>query len=423
MSAPSAYGAVRSAVVERLGPAFDLLGAYEPGGAFIERARLGLVGSAAGSRFGFPVDVDRGAPDVRDMLASIFGSLGDVDPGSPCPAIFVSVAFDRRRGATGFIPTTVVRRDREGETWRISVAGEGSDASRSTRRIDAHPLHEAFTSLQLRPVPLPDVYERAVAEAVARIRAGELRKVVLARTLDVHAGRTLDPRALLSRLRAVDPDCFVFSFPFEGPRRQVLVGATPELLVSRSGVHVAADPLAGSAPRSGDSVEDLASGERLLASEKDREEHAIVVEDVAVRLEPFCGSLEHDPEPVLLGTANVWHLRTRFRGTLREPATDALTLALALHPTAAVGGFPRDRAIAAIRDLEPFQRDGYAGPVGWVDAAGDGAFAIALRCAALRDDVATLYAGAGIVAGSVPELELDETERKFRAFLDSLRWG
>jgi isochorismate synthase EntC len=363
VSAPSAYGAVRSAVVERLGPAFDLLGAYEPGGAFIERARLGLVGSAAGSRFGFPVEVERGAPDVRDMLASIFGSLGDVVPGSPCPAMFVSVAFDRRRGATSFIPTTVVRRDREGETWRISVAGESSDPSGSTRRIDAHPPHEAFTSLQLRPVPLPDAYERAVAEAVAQIHAGELRKVVLARTLDVHAGRTLDPRALLGRLRAVDPDCFVFAFPFEGPRRRVLVGATPELLVSRSGVQVAADPLAGSAPRSGDPVEDRASGERLLASEKDREEHAIV------------------------------------------------------------GGFPRDQAIAAIRDLEPFQRDGYAGPVGWVDAAGDGAFAIALRCAALRDDVATLYAGAGIVAGSVPELELDETERKFRAFLDSLRWG
>jgi isochorismate synthase len=126
---------------------------------------------------------------------------------------------------------------------------------------------------------------------------------------------------------------------------------------------------------------------------------------------------------VLLPTANVWHLSTRFRGVLRDAATDVLQLVAALHPTPAVCGSPRETASEVIRASEPFERGAYAGPVGWIDAEGDGEWAIALRCAELQGDRATLFAGAGIVAGSDPEAELDETERKFRAFLDSLRWG
>jgi isochorismate synthase len=412
---------------ERLGPAFDLIAEYEPAGVFFERAGIGVAASASGSAFGFPLEARRGAPDIARMLDEVFAGLDEEErePGAPSPILFVSVPFDRRREAIAIRPASVVRRDRPGETWRISVAANDrrSEARTSKRFVGAAVPHHAFTGMQLHPHPDPGAYERTVAEAVRRIERGELRKVVLARTLEVAAGRRLDPKQLLWRLRAVDPDGFAFAFPFGGPHPRVLVGATPELLVERSGSRVRADPLAGSAPRSGDPGEDRASGERLLASDKDREEHSVVVEDVGERLGPFCSSLDHDPEPVLLGTANVWHLCTRFRGTLREPASDALSLALALHPTAAIGGMPRDRALEAIRQLEPFQRGGYAGPVGWVDAAGDGVFAIALRCAELRGDIATLYAGAGIVAGSVPELELDETERKFRAFLDSLRWG
>jgi isochorismate synthase len=140
-------------------------------------------------------------------------------------------------------------------------------------------------------------------------------------------------------------------------------------------------------------------------------------------LQPFCDELQWDPEPVLLPTANVWHLSTRFRGVLRDTSTDVLQLVGALHPTPAVGGSPREAALAAIERLEPFERGRYAGPVGWMDAEGDGEWAITLRCAELEGDHATLFAGAGIVADSDPEAELDETERKFRAFLDSLRWG
>jgi isochorismate synthase len=193
--------------------------------------------------------------------------------------------------------------------------------------------------------------------------------------------------------------------------------------VSRHGTEVRSVPLAGSAPRSGEPALDRENADALAASSKDREEHAAVVDAIEAALSPLCETLERDREPTLLETPNVWHLSTRFRGRLREPAPSALELAVALHPTPAVGGSPRDTALGLMHQLESFDRGSYAGPVGWVDALGNGGWAIALRCALLRDDRATLYAGAGIVGDSDPERELDETERKFRAFLDALRWG
>jgi isochorismate synthase len=247
-----------------------------------------------------------------------------------------------------------------------------------------------------------------------------LRKVVLARTIEVTAERELDARLLAHRLRAVDPDAFTFAVPTDDG---VLVGASPELLVSRRGLEVRSNPLAGSAPRSGDPEEDRANADALVASAKDREEHAIVVDAVAETLGPFCSELAWDPEPILRETPNVWHLSTRFRGSLAEPVHTVMDLVEALHPTPAVAGDPREAALETIAELEPFNRGRYAGAVGWVDADGDGEWAIALRCAELRGDRAILFAGAGIVAGSDSASERDETERKFRAFLDALRWG
>jgi isochorismate synthase len=283
---------------------------------------------------------------------------------------------------------------------------------------------EAFEDFQLRPDPEPDDYAAAVERAVTRIRRRELRKVVLARSMLVDADRDLDVKQLLWRLRAVDPDCYAFATPVAGTSPgATLVGASPELLIRRRGRTVEATPLAGSAQRFGDPVRDSAASASLFRSEKDREEHQVVVDDVEHVLNAFCDRLERAREPELLGTANVWHLATPFRGRLHDPSTSVLDVVAALHPTAAVAGMPRDVASEVLGDLEPIDRGGYAGPVGWVDANGDGEFAIALRCAEITGKTARLFAGAGIVADSVPEAELDETERKFRALLDALRWG
>jgi isochorismate synthase len=278
--------------------------------------------------------------------------------------------------------------------------------------------------MQLRPDPEPDEYAAAVARATERIRSGELRKIVLARTMLVNAGRALDAKQLLWRLRAVDADCYAFAAPQPNAvKGSVLVGASPELLLRRRGRLIEATPLAGSSQRFGDAGRDRASADRLFDSDKDREEHAVVVEDVRHVLDSFCEDLVHPHEPELLGTANVWHLATPFRGRLHDPSVTALELVAALHPTPAVCGSPRETAREALEHLEPIERGGYAGPVGWMDANGDGEWAIALRCAEITGSTARLYAGAGIVADSEPEAELDETERKFRALLDALRWG
>ena len=391
---------------KRLGPSFDLLAAYAwPDGHVFARRGIGVAGGLAARR------LDATSPRaVLDALRSLLGEVSPVAAGAlpfaPEDAGVLDVA------ATG-----VIRLD-EDVTWRVDVGAPGDPGSFD--RVQADGPHEAFMPPQVHPAPSPETYEKAVRRATDTIAAGDLRKVVLARTIEVDAGRELDPRRLAARLRAVDPDAYVFAAPTE---RGVIVGASPELLVSRRGRDVRSNPLAGSAPRAGDPEEDRELARALEASAKDREEHAIVVGAVAEVLGPYCDELRWDPEPVLLETANVWHLSTRFHGVLRDPAPSSLELVRALHPTPAVGGSPREAALALIGELEPFARGHYAGPVGWVDAHGNGDWAIALRCAELRGDRAVSYAGAGIVAGSDPASELAETERKFRAFLDALRWG
>lgn len=380
-----------------LGAAFDLLAAYEPpDGFFFEHEGLGVACSGVAEQVPAGQAVSRlraHAPGTRAVGALPFAGEGTL------------LIHPRQvvRVAPG--PTSLLGADDAPPRFLPLAVGAPARAF-ADPQIDAHPS--------------ADLYAEAVAQAVALIRGGEARKVVLARTIEVEAGRTLDLRRLAQRLRAVDPHAYTFA---ASTNEGVFVGASPELLVARRGAVVRANPLAGSAPRAGDPHEDRANAEQLLASAKDREEHRIVVEAIAEHLQPLCDELRWDPEPRLRETPNVWHLSTAFEGVLREPAPDALALALRLHPTPAVGGSPTDVACAAIDRLEPFDRGPYAGPVGWVDAAGDGEWAIALRCALLSDERATLFAGAGIVAGSDPDAEVEETERKFRAFLDALRWG
>ncbi len=276
-------------------------------------------------------------------------------------------------------------------------------------------------------LPTGAVHRERVAEAVRRLRAADsaLDKVVLARALRLTADTGWDARSVLRRLAAADPAATVYLADLSpaGPdyTDRVLVGASPELLVAREGDIVVCQPFAGSAPRSADPTADAASAAALAASQKNRHEHTLVVEVMRAALEPLCMDLDIATEPELHGTDALWHLSTPIRGRLRSPDTTALDLALALHPTPAVGGVPTDLAAELITELEG-DRGFYAGAVGWCDARGDGRWVVSIRCATLSADrrSALAHAGGGIVAESDPDDEVDETTTKFRTILTGL---
>lgn len=262
----------------------------------------------------------------------------------------------------------------------------------------------------------PGDYERAVATAVERISRGELEKVVLAREVTVDSSSAHDPGAILGALREVFPSCFCFCV---GTPEAAFLGASPELLIRRRGPVAATVALAGSTRRSADPAVDDHLGEQMLHSSKVREEHEIVARRIARSLRPHSVWVEAEDEPSVARVANIQHLATAIQAQLAD-SRSAIELAGLLHPTPAVGGEPRQAGIAMIEELEGLDRGWYAGPVGWMDAADDGEFCVALRSALLRDRKAHLYAGCGIVAGSDPADELAETEIKLEALLPLL---
>ncbi|MGO4853662.1 isochorismate synthase [Phaeovulum sp. W22_SRMD_FR3] len=274
---------------------------------------------------------------------------------------------------------------------------------------------------RMAPNPVPSGFCSAVDAGLTRIAAGTLDKIVLSRRLDLMAAEQIDPTALLLALRR-DPMAMVFSVSLPDrvagqPRR--LVGATPELLVERRGRQVRSHPLAGSAPRQADPLADRAVSARLMQSAKDAYEHKIAAEAVLDSLAPFCARLAAPEGMALHGTATMWHLGTRIEGDLRDPDTPVAELLAVLHPTPAVCGQPRAAAAQAIAEIEGYDRDFYAGAVGWTDAAGDGTWHVALRCAEIDGNAARLYAGVGVVDGSRAEDELAETSAKFRTVLNA----
>jgi len=262
----------------------------------------------------------------------------------------------------------------------------------------------------------PEHYEQAVARAVELIAAGELQKIVLAREVQVHAPRPYDPGAVFGVLREEFPSCFLFCV---GRGTSAFLAASPELLIRREGHRVSTIALAGSTRRSADPAVDDHLGEQLLRDESYREEHEIVARRIARTLRPHSVWVTAAPEPRLVRIANIQHLATPIRAQLAGPL-DALELAGLMHPTPAVGGEPMGRAAPLIPALEGLDRGWYAGPVGWTDAAGDGEFCVALRCALLEGSLARCYAGNGIVRGSDPSRELAETEVKLAALLPLL---
>jgi menaquinone-specific isochorismate synthase len=336
------------------------------------------------------------------------------EPGSGL-VCFGSFAFADEPGDSLLVVPEIIVGRRGTTTWLTTVSPAGTDqAGQGSAIAEADdptpPADVAFTDGALDG----ERWMTVVADAVARINAGDLEKVVLARDLIATADAPIDVRWPLRRLTEMYPMCWTFHV--DG-----LFGATPEMLVRRERGLVTSRVLAGTIRRTGDDERDLALAATLARSSKDLEEHEYAVRSVADALDPHCSSMNVPEAPFVLHLPNVMHLATDVAGVVHDAATvSSLQLAEALHPSAAVGGTPTPVATALIARIEGMDRGRYAGPVGWMDSSGDGEWGIALRSASVEDRTVRLFAGCGIVADSDPEAELAESQAKFVPVRDAL---
>lgn len=405
----------------------------------LEFVRSGAILFSTACYFGKPGESEIGglgvawrtvAPYGEDRFESLATSLKWMDGiDSPLHAL-VGFSFDpngpKRSEWDGFTSTTAVVPEAaivaEANSQRLVVAlSPGRAASDVLATLADLAEQRPPTSIQaaahaIESRPAPAEWVEIVQESIDAIRRGNMDKVVLARSVIVRADVAAAPFDLVARLRSTYPGCFAFGWQ---EADGTFIGATPELLVERREDRVRSQPLAGSAPRGEGEDEDRAIGEVLMASEKDRHEHAVVVDDIVARLDPITENLTAPSTPTLLKMSNVQHLASEVIGVLK-PSRSVIEVAGALHPTPAVAGVPRDEALAFIGKAETIDRGWYSGGIGWVDGAGNGQIAVALRCALVRGDTARLYAGAGVVSGSHPETELEETRLKFRPLLNLL---
>lgn len=387
----------------------DLLDVAGTDGVVFEKGADGLAGRGEALRIEIP-HLDREQLDrVQQTLADIASDDELRRPGSG-PVAFATLPFDPTAAAAFVVPEVVVGRAADGTRWLTTVGA--ADAAEPD--LLAVPSGEARPSrFEVAAVQDVDAWMQTVADATGRIAAGDLDKVVLAREVRVTGDVALPRRALLDRLRRAFPGCFTFAVG-------ELVGASPELLVSRAGDTVRAHPMAGTTPRGGDPTTDARLAAGLLASTKDREEHQITIDMVWETLLPFSSYVDSEPEPTIVAVANVQHLATLVEGRLSHPPASVLELVAALHPTPAVAGWPLAPALRFIAEHEGIDRDRYAGAVGWVDGAGNGTWAVAIRSAIVEGRTARLFAGVGVVADSDPLAELAETEAKFQAVLSAI---
>ena len=354
-------------------------------------------------------------PAAADEVAAVLASIESLDEvGRPgCgPVAIGALPFDPAAPGELVVPARIV--GRHGDAGWLTVIGpDGDKYENRPAPLRPQPPDE-FTLTSSMP---HHAWKETIAEAVRVIEEGELRKVVLARRVDIEANRDFVISDVLERLAALYPSCMVFSV-------RGFIGASPELLIRRTGDYIESHPLAGTVARSGDVHGDQALVARLMASPKARREHQVVVDVLRETLSPLCRELDVPDEPSIVGLRNVSHLGTRIRGRLEKGpdggTPSALDLVARIHPTPAVGGTPTAVAIEYLQKVEGFDRGFYAGPVGWVDARGDGAWAIGIRCAEVAGPEAHLYAGNGIVAGSDPAEELAETQLKLQALLAAL---
>lgn len=362
---------------------------------------------------------DVSAPFGGPHFFAAFAFYDEIEPGEPFPAAAV------------FVPR-----------WQVSLAGQtttavanllvAADADLDALALRVWRAHQKFQHMGFAEsadgggeegvaprfqVAEVGAYQEAVAKALARIDAGEISKIVLARAQDFVADRPLHPLRVLNGLRQRFPDCYSFSFTLgKGPS---FIGASPERLVRVQQGVLETEALAGSIRRGTRASEDAALSAALLRSEKDLREHREVVDDILTRLAPLNVTVEVPGPAQIRRFANVQHLHTPLRAALPTGVGPLEALA-ALHPTPAVGGRPREAAIAAIRELEGFPRGLYAGTLGWLNADNGGEFFVGIRSALVEGARARLYAGGGLVPGSIPAVEFAETELKFKAMLDAI---
>jgi menaquinone-specific isochorismate synthase len=375
----------------------DLVGIAGADGYLFEQGGLGLAGQGVAARVP--------ARDALDLLASL-EVVDEVGVPGSGPIAFGALPFARTLDGAMVLPSVVAGRADDGTRWVTTVDGA------ELRSPVAEPSVGAG-SFVLQAVPSPDRWCEAVAAAVGAIVAGELEKVVLSRQVLVASDEPIPVTAVLRRLRAAYPASMVFLV--EG-----FLGATPELLVSRTGDVVRSHPHAGTIPRTGDATADARAAAALLASAKDRVEHQISIDMMLDALLPFCSYVDSEPEPSVITLANVQHLATLVEGRLSSPPASVIELVDALHPNPMICGWPTAPAIELLTRLEGYDRGRYTGAVGWMDAKGNGRFGVSIRCAEIEGTTARVFAGNGIVADSDPFTELTETRAKLQAILGAL---
>ena len=330
-----------------------------------------------------------------------FAITNSVHGNGTGPVLFASFSFSSDEESVLIIPQVIV--GKKGDKSWITWIGSSPQPDLNVTPPDL--IHNSITWDS--DEHADDAWKSRVSTAVDRIQSGKLDKVVLARDFTGHSDQDIEPRTILKKLAAEYPSTWNFSVAG-------LVGATPELLLRLSRKMVTSRVLAGTISKTGNDERDLALAASLARSSKDLEEHLYAVKSVADALEPFCTSTNVPDAPYVLHLANVMHLATDVTGAIAEKLAhvDAFTILEQLHPSAAVCGTPREKAGQLITEIESMSRGRYAGPVGWIDAAGDGELGIALRCGQINGDSIRIFAGCGIVAGSDPDKELAESVAK-----------
>ena len=371
-------------------------------GFLFVRDGVGIAGRGDVARV--PVD------HVEDFLASIKREDHVNVPGCGPVAIGV-LPFIPGEAAEFVVPKVTVGKDVDGNVW-ITAIDSDIDGAIATLPTPRPPTLDGG-SFSVRPGVSIETYLAAVAAGRDAVQNGHLTKVVIARDIFISADKPLDLRAILRRLRASFGSSYRYSI--DG-----FIGASPELLIDRHGDVVRSHPLAGTTPRTGDPATDARLAAELIASMKNQVEHRVVIDVVNDTLLPWCSYLDWEAEPSIVAVANVQHLGTRMEGWLSQPAPSVLEMARALSPTPALGGHPRKEALDLIAMVEGMNRGRYGGAVGWLDADGNGTFAVAIRCAEIHGAEARLFAGGGIVAESDPLAELAETQAKFQAMISAI---